>query len=287
MSKLRGWKAALVAVAFVAWSLVAAAQTTQGGGQQPPPPSTNPQQTQPANPQPQPANPEQRQPSNPQQPGQSSAQGGFGQGQGEADSVRQMALSHLTAARQDLADITKLPAAAQIQSQARTQLNDLISSFNALITSTGPEWRQAYDRVQSTLSALLGPDQGQPGQPGDTGQSPVGTSGTVAATALDPAIVAKLNDMRQHINQFGQTVGVKAGQSAVALQNAQTGTTGTSGAASNEQALRSIDQLGEIVSRLLSQATPDQTTITVNRQDLQQIQEYLNQLRQSLQGPIR
>lgn len=272
MSKLTGWKAALVAVACVAWPLAAAAQANQAGGQQLPARGTSPQQMQPAN---------------PQQPGQSSTQGGFGQGQGQADNVRQVALGHLAAARQDLAEITRLPAAAQLQGQARTQLNDLISGFNALITSTGPEWRQAYDRVQSTLSALVGPDQGQPGQPGDAGQSAVGTSGTTTATALDPSIVAKLNDMRQHVDQFGQTVGVKPGQSAVAQQNAQAGMTGTSAAASNEQAARSIDQMGEIVSRLLSQASPDQATITVNRQDLQQMQEYLNRLRQSLQGSIR
>jgi hypothetical protein len=287
MSKLTGWKAGVIAVAFVAWPFVATAQTSQGSGQQSPPQGTNPPQAQPANP-PQPSSPQEAQPANPQQPGQAGTQGGFGQGQGQGDNVRQIALGHLTAARQDLADITKLPAAAQIQGQARTELNDLITSFNALITSTGPEWRQAYDRVQSTLTALLGPQQGQPGQTGEAGQSAVGTSGATAAASLDPGITAKLNDMRQHVDEFGQTVGLKPGQSAVAQQNAQSATAGTSGAAvPNEQALRSIDQIGEILSRVLSQASPDQATITVNRQDLQQIQEYLNQLRQSLQGSIR
>lgn len=285
MVKLTGWKVALAIAVFVAWPLVATAQGTQTGGQQPPEQGTNPPQSQPANPQqPPPANPQQPQQTNPQPPTQSGNQGGFGQGQGQGDNVRQVALGHLTAARQDLADITKLPAATQIQGQARTEMNTLISNFNALITSTGPEWRQAYDRVQSTLGNLLGGAQPSPGQSGEAGQSAVGTSGAAPAAALDPSIIAKLNDMRQHVNEFGQTVGIKPGQSAVAQENAQPG---TSGSATNDQALRNVDQIGAILSRVLSQASPDQPTVTVNRQDLQQIQEYLNQLRQSLQGPIR
>jgi hypothetical protein len=96
--------------------------------------------------------------------------------------------------------------------------------------------------------------------------------------------------MRQHVDQFGQTVGVKPGQSAVAAQGQneqQPGAAGTSGTAVNEQALRQIDQIGAILSRVLSQSPTDQPTVTVNRQDLQQIQEYLNQLKQSVQGSIR
>jgi hypothetical protein len=288
MAKLTGWKTGLAVAVFVAWPLIATAQGTQTGGQQPPAQGSAPPPSQPANPQqPQPTNPQQP-PANPQQPTQSGSQGGFGQGQGQGDNVRQIALGHLTAARQDLADVTKLPAAAQIQGQARTELNNLISNFNALITSNGPEWRQAYDRVQSTLSTLVGgAPPAQPGQAGEASQSAVGTSGAAPAAALDPSIVAKLNDMRLHVNEFGQTVGIKPGQSAVEQENAQPGTAGTAGAAANGQALRNVDQIGSILSRVLSQASPDQPTVTVNRQDLQQIQEYLNQLRQSLQGPIR
>ena len=259
MVKLTAWKAGVIALAFVAWPLVATAEVNQQSGgtgqQQPPSQPSNPQQprTQPTNPQP------------PTQPGNQ----GFGQGQ--AENARQIALGHLTAARQDLADVTRLPAAAHIQGQARSDLNELISNFNALITSNGPEWRQAYDRVQSSLTALVGPEA----EP--SGQSAVGTSGT-APPSLDPTIMAKLNDMRQHIEQFGETVGVKPGQPAA----------GTPGTAPNEQVLRNIDQIGAIVSRALSQAPPDQATVSVTRQDLQQIQDYLTQLRQSLaQAPIR
>jgi hypothetical protein len=263
MGTLTAWKAAVVTMAFVGWPLVATAQVSQQGStqQQPPPQGTSTQPPQ----------------TNPPQPGNQ----GFGQGQGQADNTRQVALGYLTAARQDLADITKLPAAAHIQGQPRSDLNELISNFNALITATGPEWRQAYDRVQASLNALVGPG------PEQAGQSAVGTSGA-APPPLDPAIAEKLNDLRQQVNQFGQTVGVKPGESAAAMAQNPGQPSGTPANAANDQALRNMDQIGAIVARALSQAPPDQATISVNRQDLQQIQSYLNQLRQSLgQAPIR
>ncbi len=262
MSRLAPWKAAMIAAAFVASPLVAAAQTDPQSGQQPP----QQQQQQPPQQPPATAQPPQGQSGNPTQ---------------GTDTQRQAALTHLTAARQDLADITKLPAATQIQGQARNDLNQLITNFNALITSNGPEWRQAYDNVQNNLTALLGRE------PAAGEQAPVGTSGG-AVPSLDPAITAKLSDLRPQIDQFGEIVGVQPGQSAVAQQqNPQGGSQGTSGTSGiNEQALRTnIDQIGSIVSRLLSQGSADQPTIAVNRQDLQQIQQDLDQLRQSLGQP--
>ena len=278
MSRLAAWKVGVIATAFVAWPLIAASQTNPqtGNGQQPPPAGGQTQGTAAGQP--------------PQGQGQP---GGNPQSQG-TDSQRQAALARLTAARQDLADVTRLPAATRLEGQPRSDLNQLISNFNALITSTGPEWRQAYDRVQANLTALLGPAPEQAGQesaPPASAQSAVGTSGTTAPS-LDPAIAAKLSDMRQQIDQFGQTVGVKPGQSAVAqgqsAPGGQADPAGTSGSAPNEQALRDIDQIGAIVSRLLSGVAPDQASISVNRQDLQQIQDYLNRLRQAVgQQPIR
>ncbi len=286
MSRLTGLRAGVIVAAFVALPLTATAQgNQQTGTQQPPAQGTTaqpPQGTTTQQPPEQGTTPPQTQGTQPQ------GNQGFGQGQGE--NVRQQALGHLTAARQDLADITKLPAATHIQGEARNDLNQLISNFNALITSTGPEWRQAYDKVQGTLASLLGPDPAaQAAASGSTmGGSPVGTTGGAPPVQLDPTVVAKLNDLRQHIDEFGDTVGVKPGQSAVAQQGAQPGAAGTSGSAPNEQALRNIDDINSIVMRLLSQAPPDQTTVTVSRQDLQQIQQYLTTLRQSLgQSPVK
>ncbi len=278
----------------MAWPLIATAQQT--GADQQTTGSTTQQQTQGTEQQgtQPPGGSQPAQGTQPQSQGTAGAQGqGFGQEHGQAADTRQIALSQLTAARQALADMTKLPAAAHLEGQARNEINELISSFNALITSTGPEWRQAYDRVQSALSALLG-TEGAQGAEGQTGQGAVGTTGTMPGPSIDPSIAAKLNEVRQHVDQFGDTVGVKPGQSAVAqgqatgqMSGAQQGTLGTSGVA-NEQALRDVDQIGAMIARFLSQPSmsPNQDAVSVSRQDLQQIQQYLNELRQSLgRGP--
>jgi hypothetical protein len=300
MLKTNVFRAGLVALALAAWPLMAVAQDSQQSG------TTSSQQGSSVSGQSQGQSSQQGQATQGAQGQQGQAadqsQGqGFGQGQGQAADARQQALSHLTAARQALADMTKLPAASHLEGQARNEINQLITNFNALITSTGPEWRQAYDKVQDNLRTLLGPDNAA-GQPSDAA---VGTSGSTAGS-LDASIRAKLNDVRQQVNEFGQVAGVKPGESASAQSpsaaspsqpSTGTGTTsapssasttGTSGV-SNEQALRSVDQINAILSRVLAQPSmsPNQDSVTVSRQDLQQIQQYLNQLRQSLGGVAR
>ena len=62
---------------------------------------------------------------------------------------------HLTAARDTLSQLTQLPAAAQLTGDARTQVSQLISNFNELIT-TNADWRSAYTKLQGNLTALVG-----------------------------------------------------------------------------------------------------------------------------------
>ena len=69
----------------------------------------------------------------------------------DADTVKR----HLTAARDTLSQLTQLPAAAQLSGDARTQVSQLISNFNELIT-TNVDWRAAYGKVQGNLTALVG-----------------------------------------------------------------------------------------------------------------------------------
>ncbi|HXG72981.1 MAG TPA: hypothetical protein VNJ04_20500, partial [Gemmatimonadaceae bacterium] len=64
---------------------------------------------------------------------------------------------HLTEARTTLSGLTQLPAAAQLTGDARTQVSQLISNFNELIT-TQTDWRAAYAKVAANLTALLGPE---------------------------------------------------------------------------------------------------------------------------------
>src|SRR5688572_22887198 len=48
----------------------------------------------------------------------------------------EVAKQHLTAARNSLSELTQLPAASQLQGDARTQVAQLISNFNEMITTT-------------------------------------------------------------------------------------------------------------------------------------------------------
>jgi hypothetical protein len=120
---------------------------------------------------------------------------------GTAEVDPEGAKRHLTAARDTLGQLTGLSGAAQVQGDARTQLSQLITNFNELIT-TNENWRSSYDKVKANVVALLGPETPESSQP----PVAVGTSGTAAAT-LDPAVRAKLVEFRNHLTQFEKAAG--------------------------------------------------------------------------------
>ena len=66
------------------------------------------------------------------------------------------AKQHLTAARNALSELTQLPAASQLTGDARTQVSQLISNFNEMIT-TDNQWRESYAKLEANLNALIGP----------------------------------------------------------------------------------------------------------------------------------
>jgi hypothetical protein len=139
---------------------------------------------------------------------------------------------HLVTARDALSQLTQLPAAAQLNGEARTQVAQLISNFNELIGNP-PDWHVSYQKVAANLTTLLGPDNSDaeaqggapttatgataaPGTPAAPGATPtpgaaatpgaVGTSGT-ASVELDPSIRAKLVEFRRSLNQFEKAAG--------------------------------------------------------------------------------
>jgi hypothetical protein len=121
---------------------------------------------------------------------------------------------HLTAARNSLSALTQLPAATQLTGDARTQVSQLITNFNELIT-TKAEWRAVYAKVEANLTALLGAqttDESVARASGVAGA--VGTSGTVSA--LDPGIRAKLIEFRDHLDKFEAAAGGQAAAAAPA-----------------------------------------------------------------------
>jgi hypothetical protein len=136
------------------------------------------------------------------------------------------------AARESLAQITQLPAAGQLTGEARTQVAQLISNFNELIT-TQSNWRASFEKVDANVTALIGSENGdaeatagaapttaagaQPSAPGaqpPTTQAPTATPGSVGTAGsttveIDPAIRAKLVEFRQHLAQFEKASGAK------------------------------------------------------------------------------
>ena len=116
-------------------------------------------------------------------------------GQPDMDAAKR----HLTEARNSLSALTQLPAAAQLAGEARTQVSQLITNFNELIT-TQSNWRESYAKVNANMTALLGADGAAvAAATGTTGA--VGTSGSSGIT-LDPNIREKLVEMRKHLAEF-------------------------------------------------------------------------------------
>jgi hypothetical protein len=196
-------------------------QTPPPAGTQPPssqqPPSSEPPSTQPPSTTPpaaggQTATPDQ------QATGQPSSASGVDEAK---------ARQELAAARQALADLTKLPAATQLQGEQRTAITNFISAFNTFATAS-TDWKPKFKAVDEQLTAILeqagaGGATGTSGAPGtttpstsDANASP-GTTGSGGSTApgagstggggWDPSIVAKLQEVRQHLDAFQLAIG--------------------------------------------------------------------------------
>jgi hypothetical protein len=165
-------------------------------------------------------------------------QAGSGGSGADQEAVRQ----HLSAAREALAELTKLPAAAQLQGEQRQQIAQLISDFNSFATAT-TDWRPKYDTIDRELDQILGlggstgmsgtasgstsgtgasgsagaatgttADASTTGANGSAsgavGTSGAGTAGAAgAAGALDPTILAKLREVRTHLDGFEEASG--------------------------------------------------------------------------------
>lgn len=222
------WPIAAAAAALLALPGAAAAQSQTTAPQQNP---TQPQQQQP------PTQPPTQQPPTQQPPTQSPTQQppttapAQPQASGQVDAAA--AKQHLSAARESLSQLTSLPEASKLQGDSRTQVSELISNFNELIT-TQDNWRASYDKVDTSLTSLIGPDTMDPSAASGTAGA-VGTSGSSAST-LDPAIRAKLVDFRTHLKAFKEAAGGSATEprsgdttAANPAQPTSGGATGTSG----------------------------------------------------------
>jgi hypothetical protein len=152
--------------------------------------------------------PAQQQPPTPQQEPQQTA--------GNEQAARQ----RLTDARNTLSEMTQLPAASQLTGDARTQVSQLISNFNELISAES-DWKGSYDKVTANLSTLLGPENVEPAPPATGTPGAVGTSGTIQ---LDPAVREKLVELRLQLKEFEKaaTGGVTSDPAASATPSPMT-----------------------------------------------------------------
>jgi hypothetical protein len=180
------------------------------------------------------------------------------------------AREHLSQARQALADLTKLPAAAQLQGEQRTAVSNVIQAFNGLATAT-TDWRPKFKAVNEQLDQILGSDTAgstgtagagasaapPSGAPSSTGTpasdsasgSATGTDGT-SSGGYDPTVLAKLREVKTHLEAFQEASGDptphfdaideivdaalngSAGAASVGTSGSTPGATGTTGDAS-------------------------------------------------------
>lgn len=164
---------------------------------------------------------------NPSEPGTTPSTAPQAGSQGQVDT--QAAKQHLSEARESLAQLTSLPEASKLQGDARTQVSQLISNFNELIT-TQNDWKAAYGKVTSNLDTLLGPDSASaPTATGTSGTTaaPTATAGTTGAAGaggpamqIEPAIKAKLQEFRTHLKEFEQAAGGVNGPGAASTSGA-------------------------------------------------------------------
>jgi hypothetical protein len=145
------------------------------------------------------------------------------------------AKTHLSSARDTLSQLTSMPEAAKLQGEAREQVTQVIANFNELIT-TQNNWRSTYAKLDTNLTALLGPATDEPAASGVTGA--VGTAGAAVGTAgaeatgaaagmqMEPPVRAKLVEFRKHLKEFEKAAGGPAPTDAPVSGATPTGTSG-------------------------------------------------------------
>jgi hypothetical protein len=119
----------------------------------------------------------------------------------DADAARRQ----LTEARDVLSELTQLPEAAALTGEARTQVTELITNFNELIT-TQTDWRATYAKVQANLTALVGAETTDEANVPPPATGTAGAVGTSGMTTLDPKVREKLIEFRTKLVAFEKTV---------------------------------------------------------------------------------
>ena len=114
----------------------------------------------------------------------------------------------LSAAQASLSEMLKLPAAATLQGDVRTQVSAFIGEFNAFATLPKGEWKAKYQVASASLDKMLAAAAAAPPPP------PAPAPGTPAAApdpnapgVWEPTVVEKLKEVRTHLNGFEKATG--------------------------------------------------------------------------------
>jgi hypothetical protein len=115
----------------------------------------------------------------------------------------------LTAAQASLAEMIKLPAAAALQGDVRTAVSGFIAEFNAFATLP-KDWKAKYQVASASLDKMLASAAAAPAPvaaPTATAAAPAATADPNAPGVWDPTIVAKLKEVRTHLDGFEKATG--------------------------------------------------------------------------------
>ena len=128
----------------------------------------------------------------------------FAGAQANQEAVKQT----LSAAQASLSEMLKLPAAATLQGDVRTQVSAFIGEFNAFATLPKGEWKAKYQVASASLDKMLAAAAAAPPPP------PAPAPGTPAAApdpnapgVWEPTVVEKLKEVRTHLNGFEKATG--------------------------------------------------------------------------------
>ena len=113
----------------------------------------------------------------------------------------------LSAAQASLSEMLKLPAAATLQGDVRTQVSAFIGEFNAFATLPKGEWKAKYQIASASLDKMLAAAAAAPPPPAPAPGAPAAAPDPNAPGVWEPTVVEKLKEVRTHLNGFEKATG--------------------------------------------------------------------------------